>query len=153
MAGDVNIQSVEFHSCIIHFEDVKQSTSVISKARLNKLVSCRNRWIKLEGEKADLCRKSYEHFTDEQLLNVAQKWYIHENCYKRICDENKIKKAEDKFRSTQSATSDVQGASARLKRLSRKAAHHGRNEYVLPVQCIICEKDTDQFIMVGSLQL
>ena len=152
IADDVNIHDVEFQSCITHFEDVKQSTSLISKARLNKLVSCQNRWIKLEGEKTDLCRKSYEHVPDQQLLNSRQKWLMHENCYKRICDENKIKKAEDRFRSTQSVTSDVPGMSSQLKRSSRKASHHGRNEHVLPVQCIICEKDTDLFVMVSSLQ-
>ena len=43
MADDVNIHGFEFHSCIIHFQNVKQSTSLISKARLNKVVSGRIR--------------------------------------------------------------------------------------------------------------
>ena len=55
MADDIIIHGVEFYSCIIHFEDDKQSTTLISKARLKKLVSCCNRWIKLEGQKTDLC--------------------------------------------------------------------------------------------------
>jgi hypothetical protein len=91
MAGDVDNENIEFHSCLIHFEDVRQSTSLISQTRLNKVISCPKRWMNLEGDKASLCRKSHELFSDEHLL-AREKWYMHENCYKRICDENKIKK-------------------------------------------------------------
>jgi hypothetical protein len=91
MAGDVDNENIEFHSCLIHFEDVRQSTSLISQTRLNKVISCPKRWINLEGDKASLCRKGHELFSDEHLL-AREKWYMHENCYKRICDENKIKK-------------------------------------------------------------
>jgi hypothetical protein len=34
MVGDVDNENIEFHSCLIHFEDVRQSTSLISQTRL-----------------------------------------------------------------------------------------------------------------------
>ena len=103
-----------------------------------------------------MCRKSHELFSDERLL-AQEKSYMHENCYKRICEDYKIKKAEERFRSTRSLSqvSNVQRVSTRQKTSchSESTAKKARNSHVLPVQCIICEKDTDQFVMVNIFQI
>ena len=83
----------EIRSCFIHFKDVSQSLTLISETRLKKFVSCRKRWAALDGEKADLCRESYKVFSDEECCQLI--CHAHEKCYKRICDENKLLKAEE----------------------------------------------------------
>lgn len=147
----------EIMSCFIHFKDVSQSLTVISETRLRKLVSCRKRWAALDGEKADLCRKSYEVLADEECCQLT--CHVHEKCYKRICDENKILKAEEKFKlnaksAAAALTSDEaqNRKSTRLQMRNEAAVPVARNEHVLPVQCMICCKDTDQFVMVSRVR-
>ena len=145
-------------SCFIHFKDVSQSLILISETRLKKLVWCRKRWAALDGEKADLCRMSCEVFADEECCQLT--CHVHERCYKRICDENKILKAEEKFKANAQSAAAAAAAltlsdeaqkrtSTRLQKQNEAVV--ARNEHVLPVQCIICRKDTDQFVMVSSL--
>ena len=149
--------------CFILFKDVSQSLTLISGTCMRKFVTCRKRWAALDGEKAELCRQSYEVFTDEEYCKLS--YYAHERCYKRICDENKLQKAEEKFSSNKNLSSHPQSAaeaalsfdesqerkSTRLQMQSEASANRriARNEYVLPVQCIICRKETDQFVMVS----
>ena len=141
-------------SCFIHFKDVSQSLTLISETRLRKLVSCRKRWAALDGEKADLCRKSYEDFTDEECCQLI--CHVHEKCYKRICDEYKILKAEKKFKSNAQAAAALTSDEAQKRKSTRLQMQNevfmARNEHVLPVQCVICRKDTDQFVMVSRLR-
>ena len=164
MANDVDLdakrsklEATEIKWCFIHFKDVLQSLTLVSETRLKKFVSCRKRWAAIDGEKADLCRESYEIFSDEECCQLI--CYAHEKCYKRICDENKLLKAEEKFKSTPQSTTAAaltsdetqKRKSTRLQMQSEAAVRLARNEHVHPVQCIICCRDTDQFVMVSML--
>ena len=55
--------------CFIHFDNVSlsQPLTQVTGPRLLKFISCRKRWVKLEGDKSDICRKSYDLFTDEDV--------------------------------------------------------------------------------------
>ena len=93
-----DVIKLKLYYCFIHFDDVSQSLTQVTLQRLLKFISCRKRWVKLEGEKSDICQKSYNLFTDEDVVeffsaNTCEdlQWYYHQNCYKRICDENKLK--------------------------------------------------------------
>ena len=98
-----DIKNLKSCKCFIHFDDVSQSLTQVTSQHLLKFISCRKRWIKLENEKSDICRKSYSLFTDEDVVEFLSanscehmQWFYHQNCYKRICDENKLKTAEAK---------------------------------------------------------
>ena len=143
--------------CFIH---VSQSLTLISGTCMRKCVTCHKRWAAVDGEKAELCRQSYKVFTDEEYCKLS--YYAHERCYKRICDQNKLQKADEQFSSNKNLRSHPQSAaeaalscdksqerkSTRLQMQSEASANRciARNEYVLPVQCIICH--IDQFVMV-----
>ena len=87
------------------------------------------------------------------------------SCLIMLMNENKLQKAEEKFSSSKNSSSHQQSAaeaalssdesqerkSTRLQMQSEASANRriARNEYVLPVQCIICRKETDQFVMVS----
>ncbi len=99
------LKHLKLNKCFIHFDDVSQSLTKITEARLKKFVACRARWAEL-GQKSDICRQTYKLFSDENVdrhfsgticcgeCNLD--WYYHQNCYKRLCDENKLQKAEEK---------------------------------------------------------
>ena len=155
MANDVDLdakrsklEATEIKLCFIHFKDVSQSLTLVSETRLKKLALCRKRWAALDGEKADLCRESYEIFSDEECCQLIR--YAHEKCYKRICDENKLLKAEEKFKSTPESTTAAaltfdetqKRKSTRLQMQSEAAVRLSRNEHVLSVQCIISHLDS-----------
>ena len=100
-----NILNLKLSKCFIHFDDESQSLSLtqVTSQRLLKFLSCRKRWVKLDGEKSEICKKSYDLFTDEDVVEFLSantcenlQWYYHQNCYKRICDENKLKTVEAK---------------------------------------------------------
>ena len=50
-----------------------------------------------------ICQKSYETFSDETARKVLDneahtlQWRYHKTCYKRLCDEEKIRRAEAKM--------------------------------------------------------
>ena len=159
MAEVINLK---LSRCFIHFNDVSQALTQVTSQRLLKFISCRKRWVNLEGEKSDICRKSYGFFTDEDVAKLLSEnrcnnlqWYYHQNCYKRICDENKLKTVEAKYQSCQSNQEKTDNEPQRkLTRLSltqgnKESGIQARTSYVLPPRCIICEKESDLFVMVS----
>ena len=88
--------------CSMHFNDVRETTLLITKQRLAKFLSCRRKWSRLDGEHAEICRESYSIFSDElgqekiDSDNFDLEWHYHKTCYKRLCDEEKIRRAEAK---------------------------------------------------------
>lgn len=162
--------------CFMHFKDVKESTCLITKQRLEKFVSCRRKWISLDGEHGEICRGSYNLFSDELLGqekinsdNFDLEWYYHKACYKRLCDEEKIRRAEakakrtindrssketddDKYSTTDHDDNQHAAPCRKLTRLETKrssmamaAEPKQRNSFVLPERCIICLKGSNWF--------
>ena len=148
--------------CFIHFNDVSQLLTQVRAQRLLKFISCRKRWVKLEGEISDICQKSYNLFTDKDVVEFLSantcedlQWYYHQNCYKRICDKNKLKAAKAKYLSCRSNEEETDSESARILTRSSLAQENketgltARTSYILPPRCIICEKGSDLFVMVS----
>ena len=184
MAAEIccSLKHLKLNKCFIHFDDVWQPLVKVTETRLNKFIACRERWAKLEGQKSEICRRSYELFTNEDVEKHFSRsnccgelnWYYHQNCYKRICDENKLKKAEEKSTSgseaaVEVAETDETGGAGEVaetvesvetippkKLLRRSLDYNGRQNSdvnarspnVLPPICIIREKKSDLFIMV-----
>jgi hypothetical protein len=165
-----NIINLKLCRCFIHFDNVSlsQPLTQVTGQRLLKFISCRKRRVKLEGNKSEICRKSYDLFTDEDVAEFLSantcenlQWYYHQNCYKRICDENKLKTAEEKHLSRKSnqvkTDSEVAPPQRKLTRLSladdgrenKKSGVPARTSHVLPPRCIIREKESVLFVMVG----
>ena len=102
--GDTSnvLTNLQFKSCFMHFGDVRESLFVLTKIRLEKFLACRKRWVNLESEHAVICRKSYELFSDASVVDYLKDgdfeldWYYHTTGYKRLCDEEKIRRAEAK---------------------------------------------------------
>ena len=96
------VNELHFKSCFMHFGDICDTVFPITKARLEKFIACRKRWVNLNCEQAEICRNSYECFSDETVLDYVLKgnfeldWPYHKTCYKRLCDEEKIRRAETK---------------------------------------------------------
>ncbi len=67
---DVGSLQNEIKSCIMHFGDVREALDLITELRLEKFMSCRRRWVNLQGEQAAICQKSYETFSDETARKV-----------------------------------------------------------------------------------
>ena len=156
------ILNVKLHKCFIHFDDVSQSLTQVTNQRLLKFISCRKRWVKLEGKKSDICQKTYNLFTDEDVVEFLSantcedlQWYYHQNCYKRICDENKLKTAEAKYPSCRNNQEETDNEPRRkltrssLAQENKKTGLTARTCHVLPPRCIICEKGSDLFVMVS----
>ena len=157
-----DIVQLKLGKCFIHFDDVSQSLTQVTNQRLLKFISCRKRWVKLEGEKSEICQKSYGLFTDEDVVEFPSantcenlQWYYHQNCYKRICDENKLKTAEAKCLSSETSNEEKKDSepgrkSTRLSlaQESKKCGVPARSSHVLQPRCIICEKESDLFVMV-----
>ena len=94
-------------ACFMHFKDVRESSHLITKQRLDKFICCRKKWIKLDGEQADICNLSYGLFSDELGQEKVDsgndfdlEWSYHKTCYKLLCEEEKIRRAEAKKRNT-----------------------------------------------------
>ena len=146
-------------SCIMHFGDVRETLNLITKLRLEKFMSCRRRWVNLQGEQAAICQKSYETFSDETARKVldneahALQWRYHKTCYERLCDEEKIRRGEAKIARNPAVLEQPEETEAAAETERRKAARclrtrstasgptiakKPRNSHVLPEQCIIC---------------
>ena len=171
MAAEIccSLKHLKLNKCFIHFDDVSQPLVKVTETRLNKFIACRERWAKLEGQKSEICRRSYELFINEDV----EKHFSRSNC----CDENKLKKAEEKSTSgseaaVEVAETDETGGAGEVaetvesvetippkKLLRRSLDYNGRQNSdvnarspnVLPPICIICEKKSDLFIMVCLL--
>jgi hypothetical protein len=96
------VNELHFKSCFMHFGDICETLFPITKARLEKFIACRKRWVNLKCEQADICHNSYECFSDEKILDYLKEgdfeldWPYHKTCYKRLYDEEKIRRAETK---------------------------------------------------------
>ena len=168
--------NIKITSCFLHFEGVKDCLSEITKQRIEKFLSCRRRWADLKGKEGDVARKSYELFEDKLLEDYFSshaefqlRWPYHKACYKKFCDVEKIRRAEEKkatdgpFQFIERDANDGRAAALadqareyvpekKMTRLSivrengsRANNISKRNRYVLPVRCIICHKDSAWF--------
>ena len=157
-----DVIKLKLYYCFIHFDDVSQSLTQVTPQRLLKFISCRKRWVKLEGEKSDICQKSYNLFNEEDVVEFLSantcedlQWYYHQNCYKRICDENKLKTVEAKYLSCKSNQEETDSEPRRkltgssLGQGNKETGLTARTFHVLPPRCIICEKGSDLFVMVS----
>ena len=59
---DVDSLQNEIESCIMHFRDVREAPHLITELRLEKFMSCRRRWVNLQGEQAEICQNCKESF-------------------------------------------------------------------------------------------
>ena len=153
------VNELHFKSCFMHFGDICETVFPITKARLEKFIACRKRWVNLNCEQAEICRNSYECFSDETVLDYVLKgnfeldWPYHKTCYKRLCDEEKIRRAETKASlccevenpQTVNININIKRRSTRLAEESPR--NRARNDHVLPERCIICQRETPWFKM------
>ena len=148
--------------CFIHFDDVKEDLQILTEARFKKFASCRPRWVGLKEntEHEQICSSTYEIFDDNSAGNFEDSGLTlsyHKTCYKRLCDEEKIRRSEEKARKRAASSLEDEGtgscssrttASESSKRPSRRDASSGskRNLHVLPETCIICQRGNDWFL-------
>lgn len=155
MAAEM-IRKIHLKSCFMHFDNVCETVFPITKARLEKFVESRKQWVNFNGEQAEICRKSYEFFSDENILDYLNEevfeldWPYHKTCYKRICDVEKIRRAEIKSKAENS--SPVEKVRAKTESEKRKSSRFvpaenvsKRPKNVLPEQCIICQRQSPWF--------
>ena len=86
---------------------VKKTASVYSHGpsrpsyqRLKKFLECRSKWAKLKCQQAEIAKKSYENIDDGSVNSYIEKnpdtinleWNHHMKCWKRFCDEEKIRR-------------------------------------------------------------
>ena len=95
--------NIKITSCFLRFEGIKDCLSEITKQRIKKFLSCRRRWADIKGKEGDVARKSYELFEDKLLADYLSshaefqlRWPYHKACYKKFCDVEKIRRAEEK---------------------------------------------------------
>ena len=105
-----DLSAIKITSCFLHFEGTKDCCSEITKQTVEKFLSYRKRWAGLQGKEGDVARKSYELFDDEVLKGYINnhpefefRWPYHKACYKKLCDGEKIKRAEEKKAKTVSS--------------------------------------------------
>ena len=106
MADETNcsLMHLKLNKSFIHFDNVLQPLVKITQTHLKKFSACRKRLAKFEGLRSAICHHLYELSSDKDIENHFScsnccgelNWHYHQNCYKRICDENKLKKAEEK---------------------------------------------------------
>jgi hypothetical protein len=168
MAED--IYETRISSCFMHFDGVTEQLCKVTRQRLKKFLECRSKWAKLKCEQAEIAKKSYDNIDDGSVNSYMEKnpesinleWYHHMKCYKKFCDEEKIRrqqKKEEKGEGTSSKTItstevphvDVEPIEPRRK-LTRQSVAEGRsktlpkrNEHVLPEICIVCGRDSSWF--------
>ena len=99
----------------MHFDGVTEQLCKVTRQRLKKFLECRPKWAKLNCEQAEIAKKSYENIDDGSVNSYMEKnldsinleWYHHMKCWKRFCDEEKIRwqqKKEEKGKGTSSKT-------------------------------------------------
>ena len=98
-----DVIKLKLYNCFIHFDDVSQSLTQVTPQRLLKFISCGKRW---EARNRTFAKNHiiYLLTIDEDVVEFLSantcedlQWYYHQNCYKRICDENKLKTVEAKY--------------------------------------------------------
>ncbi len=98
----------------MHFDGVTEQLCKVTRQRLKKFLECRSKWAKLKCEQAEMAKKSYDNIDDRSVNSYMEKnpesinleWY-HLQCYKKFCDEEKIRrqqKKEEKGEGTSSKT-------------------------------------------------
>ena len=151
------MEKIKLSGCFMHFEGISEQLSKVSRPRIKKFVECRSKWVKLDCQQAEIAASSYEKFDDESVGIYLQEtetinleWYHHMKCYKKFCDEEKIRR-QAKKEDMKPCTSNEQPPgepSRKLTRTSTVAANKTlpqKNKHVLPERCIICQKDSSWF--------
>ena len=170
MAADNDISKVAIYSCFMHFDGVNEQLYKVTRQRLTKFLECRSKWAKLKCTQAEVARKSYEDF-DESALNsylerntesIDLKWYYHKKCYKKFCDEEKIRRQQTKEVNSPGTSTDTIPAAAEpllepdllgepTQKFTRRSIAEPnmtlpqRNKPILPERCIICGRDSSWF--------
>ena len=97
MAGD--IYKTRISSCFMHFDGVTEQLCKVTRQRLKKFLECRSKWAKLKCQQAEIAKKSYENIDDgsfnsyrEDPDTINLEWNHHMKCWKRFCDEEKIRR-------------------------------------------------------------
>ena len=154
--------------CFIHFHYVKEDLHILTEARFKKSVSSRSRWMNLKGntEHEHICSSTYEIFADDSAARIIEARNFedsgvtlnyHKTCYKRLCDEEKIRRSEENKRKRAASSLDEPTGSSccssrstpsKSIRPSRRGAPSGskRNVHVLPETCIICQRGNEWFL-------
>ena len=174
MADANEISHARISSCFMHFEGVTEQLCQVSRQRLKKFIECRHKWAKLDCVQADIAKSSYNKFDDDFVntylaenteSSFALKWYHHMRCYKKFCDEEKIRRQErsEEKRAKQitetvpitedSSMEPIEEPSRKVRRSSQICSSVAaqsktlpqRNQYVLPECCIICGRDASWF--------
>ena len=176
MADANEISHARISSCFMHFEGVTEQLCQVSRQRLKKFIECRHKWAKLDCVQADIAKSSYNKFDDDFVnytylaenteSSFALKWYHHMRCYKKFCDEEKIRRQErsEEKRAKQitetvpintedSSMEPIEEPSRKVTRSSQICSSVAaqsktlpqRNQYVLPECCIICGRDASWF--------
>ena len=143
MAGEKEKDGVSLQngtkSCIMHFGDVRETLYLMTEVRLEKFMSCRKRWVNLQGEQAAICQRPYKTFSDETASKILEKnkldslqWRYHKTCYKRLCDEEKIWRAEAKVARNPAVLKEpeVQEAAAEKRKSVRLTTNRRRSKKV-----------------------
>ena len=98
MAED--IYKTRISSCFMHFDGVTEQLCKVTRQRLKKFLECRSKWAKLKCQQAEIAKKSYENIDDGSVNSYMEKnpdtinleWNHHMKCWKRFCDEQKIRR-------------------------------------------------------------
>ena len=91
-------------SCFMHFDGVSEQLSKVTHLRLQKVIEIRHKWKDLSCEQAEIAGRSNELFDDESVKlflednceNFDLEWYYHIKCYKKFCDEEKVRRQQKK---------------------------------------------------------
>lgn len=163
-------------SCFMHFDGVSEQLSKVTHLRLQKFIEIRHKWKDLSCEQAEIAGRSYELFDDESVKlflednceNFDLEWYYHTKCYKKFCDEEKLRRQQKKENEAktraETASSTSETCALENEELPRKITRNAvqtetttswpqRNKYVLPERCILCEKDSSWFTKDPVCQL
>eukprot|EP00794_Sanderia_malayensis_P000765 gene765-55_t len=170
--GETNedITKSEISSCFMHFDGVVESLSKVSPKRIKKFITCRSKWAELQCQQGEIARQSFNLFSDECVNSYIEehqnnfdlKWFHHAKCYKKFCDEEKIRRQHNKQKTQEQESccstqteKEVETKARKLTRLSllspasgesNKAVPQQRSKHVLPERCIICRRTTPWFM-------
>ena len=155
----------------MHFDGVTEQLCKVRRQRLKKFLECRSKWAKLKCQQAEIAKKSYENIDDGSVNSYMEKnpdtinleWNHHMKCWKRFCDEQKIRRQQRKeekgegtssktITSTEESHVEVEAIEPRRK-ITRQSVAEAinikalpkRNAHVLPEICIICGRDASWF--------
>ena len=168
MAED--ICNIRISSCFMHFDGVTEQLCKVTCQRLKKFLECRSKWAKLNCQQAEIAKKSYENINDGSVISymdtnpdsINLEWYHHMKCWKRFCDEEKIRRQQRKEEkgegssskgptSAQESLVEMEPIEPRRK-ITRQSVVEAktetllqRNPHVLPEICIICGRDASWF--------